>query len=126
MSKLYMMNRMRSSPAAGDIFGTLLKFGGGLVKGAIGAFKGKTAAAVVKGAKYAITSPAAQAALAAGAGGLAGALMAPGGGGGGGASGSWSRRRRKGITGAELRGFHKVARLLHKEGMVVKHARRGK
>lgn len=121
-----MMNRMRSSPAAGDIFSSVLKIGGGLLKGAVKLFKGKTAAAVVKGAKYAITSPAAQAALAAGAGGLAGALMAPGGGGGGGgASGTW-RRRRKGITGAELRGFHKVARLLHKEGMVVKHARRGK
>jgi hypothetical protein len=125
MSKLYTMNRMRSSPAAGDILSTGLKIGGGLLKGVLKLFKGKTAQAVVKGAKYAITSPAAQAALAAGAGGLAGALMAPGGGGGG-ASGGWTRRRRKGITGAELRGFHKVARLLHKEGMVVKHARRGK
>jgi hypothetical protein len=123
MSKLYMMNRMRHSPAAGDIFGTLLKLGGGLVKGAIGAFKGKTVQTVVKGAKYAMTSPAAQAALAAGAGGLAGALMAPGGGGGG-ASGGWRGRRRKGITATELRGFRKVAKLLHNEGMVIKKRRK--
>jgi hypothetical protein len=126
MSKLFMMNRMRYSPAAGDIWGTLAKVGGNIVKGAVNLFTSKGAKAAAAAAKNALKNPVVTGALAAGAGGLAGALLTPTGGGApGGASGHWHRRR-KGITGAELRGFHKVARLLHKEGMVVKHARRGK
>ena len=43
---------------------------------------------------------------------------------GSGASGSWCvRRRAKGITGAELRGFHRVASLLRKVGMVPRATR---
>jgi hypothetical protein len=124
MSKLYMMNRMRYSPAAGDIFSSGLKIGGGILKGVAGLFKSKGARAAAAAAKAAIKNPAVQAGLAAGGGALAGALLTPSGASSG-ASGTW-RRRRKGITGAELRGFHKVARLLHKEGMVSKHVRRGK
>lgn len=40
-----------------------------------------------------------------------------------GASGSWGRRRAKGITAAELRGFHRVANLLRKVGMVPRATR---
>ncbi len=38
--------------------------------------------------------------------------------------GACPRRRRRGITSRELRGFHKVARLLHSVGMVPKGTRR--
>lgn len=57
------------------------------------------------------------------AGGVAGKLLAGGGGGGGSMSSSGGRRRSRGITARELRGYHKVARLLHREGMVSRHAR---
>jgi hypothetical protein len=123
MSKLYQMNRMQYSAAAGGIFALPLL--GKAIKGIGKLLKGKAASAVVATAKKVAANPAARAA-AAGAAGAIGVDLLTGAGGSGGASGSWGRRRRKGITGAELRGFHKVARLLHKEGMVVKHARRGK
>lgn len=123
MSKLYMMNRMAGSPAAGDLFSTGLKIGGGLIKGIGNLFKSKAAKAAAAAAKAALKNPLVQTGLIVGGGEVAGALMAPSGRSSGGASGGW-RPRRKGITGAELRGFHKVARLLHREGMVVKHARR--
>jgi hypothetical protein len=124
MSKMYQMNRMRYSAAAGGIFALpiLAKVGKFIAK----AVKGKAASAVVATAKKVAASPAVRAGAAGAAGAIGVDLLSGAGGGSGGASGSWSRRRRKGITGAELRGFHKVARLLHKEGMVVKHARRGK
>jgi len=116
MSKLYMMNRMRFAPAAGGgLLGKVLQFG----KGLLGI--GKKAAPVV--AKV-MKNPVVQTAAIIGAGEVAGALMAPGGGGGGGgASGGWAPRRRRGITATELRGYRKVANLIHKEGMVSKRAR---
>jgi len=122
MSKLYQMNRMRYSPAAGGIF-SLIK---GAVKLAAPLFKSKAARAAATAAKQLAASPVARAAAAGAVGAIGVDLLTGAGGASSGVSGSWSRRRRKGITGAELRGFHKVARLLHKEGMVVKHARRGK
>jgi hypothetical protein len=66
-------------------------------------------------------NPMVQTAAIIGAGEAAGALL--GGGGGGGASGGWTTRRRRGITATELRGYRKVANLIHKEGMVSKRAR---
>lgn len=121
------MRRMAYSPAAGG--GPLsgaLKVVGGFVGGL---FKSKAARAAAAAAKAALKNPLVQTGLIVGGGEIAGALMAPGsgGGGGGGASGGWTGgRRRRGITATELRGFRKVANLLHKEGMVVKRARRGK
>ena len=121
MSKLYMMNRMRSSPAAGDIFSSIISGGAKLVGGL---FKSKAAKTAVAVAKKIAANPLAQTAAIIGAGEVAGALLAPGGGGGSrGVSGGW-RPRRKGITATELRGFRKVAKLLHNEGMTIKKHRR--
>jgi len=120
MSKLYQLNRMRYSPAAGDIFSTLIGGAGKLIGGL---FKSKATKAAIAVAKKVAANPLAQTALAAGGGALAGELLA-GGGGGKGASGGWVTRRRKGITATELRGFRKVAKLLHNEGMVIKKHRR--
>jgi len=113
---------MRYAPAAGGgLLSGIVKIGSGLVKGVTSLFKSKAA----KVAAQALKNPIVQTGLVVGAGEVAGALMAPGGAKAStGVSGGWGRRRR-GITATELRGFHKVARLLHKEGMVVKHARRG-
>lgn len=119
MSKLYLMNRMSYAPAAGGI-GTLLKGAGKLIGGL---FKSKTAAAVGTMAGKAIKNPLVQTGLIVGAGEAAGALLGGGGGAGRGASGSWGTRRRRGITATELRGYRKVANLIHKEGMVSKRAR---
>jgi hypothetical protein len=118
MSKLYQMNRMRYSPAAGGLFTSALKFVGGLFK--------KKAPAIVAGAAKVAKSPIAQGALGA-AGWLGAESLISGGGGakGGGVSGGFGRPRHRGITYTELKGFRKVARLLHKEGMVSKKARRG-
>ena len=57
-----------------------------------------------------------------GAGGAIAAMKKLGilGGGGGGVH----RHRRRGITATELRGFHKVARLLHSVGMTPSHRRK--
>jgi len=123
MSKLYQMNRMRYSAAAGSPIGAIIG-GAGKLLGKL--FQSKASRAAIAAAKKLAANPIVQTVGIVGAGEVAGALMNRGGGkSGGGASGGWSGRRRKGITGSELRGFHKVARLLHKEGMVVKHARRG-
>lgn len=122
MSKLYQLNRMKYAPAAGGL-GSLISKGIGAVGGLIGGlFKKKSVAAVGTMVAKVAKNPLAQTAAVVGATELASGLLS---GGGAGASGGWTRRRAKGITGTELRGFHKVARLLHKEGMVVKHARRG-
>jgi len=118
MSKLYMMNRMRYGAEAGDIFSVL----GGAAKLVGGLFKSKAAKAATALAKKIAANPLAQTAAIVGAGEVAGALLAPKR--GGGASGGWTGRRRKGITATELRGFRKVAALLHKEGMTIKKHRR--
>jgi hypothetical protein len=118
MSKLYQLNRMRYSPAAGDIFSTLIGGAGKLIGGL---FKSKATKSAIAIAKKVAVNPLAQTALAAGGGALAGELLA--GGGGRGSSGGW-RVRRKGITATELRGFRKVAKLLHNEGMTIKKHRR--
>jgi len=61
-------------------------------------------------------------AVAAGAGYAAAAKML--GGGGSGASGAYGyRRKARGITATELRGFNKVAGLLHRVGMVPRKTR---
>lgn len=120
MSKLAMIRQYSYSPAAGGIFSTII--------GGIGKFIGKGLGiikpAATKAAQVAATvarTPAGQAAIAAGAGTAAAALLR---GGGGGASGGWgTRRRSRGITARELRGYRKVARLLHQEGMVSRRAR---
>lgn len=112
MSKLYMMNRMQYAPAAGGLLSGIVKVGAKL----LGIGK-KVAPVVAKVAK----NPVAQTAAIVGASELASGLLS--GGGGGGASGGWSGRRRRGITATELRGYRKVANLIHKEGMVSKRAR---
>lgn len=120
MSKMYQLNRMRYGAAAGD------PWLGTLVKGVVGLFKKKAPAVVGAVAKAAKTPVGRQIAggVAAGAGWAAGEKIL--GGGGSGASGSWAPRRAKGITARELRGYRKVANLLHREGMVSRRARRGK
>lgn len=62
--------------------------------------------------------------VAAGGAGYAAAAKLMQGGGGGGASGSFGfRRKSRGITATELRGFNKVAGLLHRVGMVPRKTR---
>jgi len=121
MSKLAIVRQYRYAPAAGGLFSFLAPVAKFIGKG-LGIIK----PAVTKAAQVAVgaaKTPAGQAAIAAGAGAAAGALL--GGGGGGGASGTWGapRRRSRGITARELRGYRKVARLLHKEGMVSRISR---
>lgn len=119
MSKLAMIRQYSYSPAAGGLFSSVI--------GAVGKFIGKGLGiikpAATKAAQVAATaakSPVGQAALIAGTAAGASALFK----GGGGASGSFGTRRRgRGITARELRGYHKVARLLHREGMVSRKAR---
>lgn len=118
MSKLATIRQYQYSPAAGGLFGTVI--------GAVTKFVGKglgiikTAAPTV--AKV-VKSPVGQAALYTGAAVGAEALMRPSAKHAG-ASGYYGvRRRGKGITARELRGYRKVAGLLHKEGMVSKRAR---
>lgn len=123
MSKLAVIRQYQTSPAAGGLFSFLAP----VVK-TVGSFIGKGLGiikpAATKAAQVAATaakSPVGQAALYAGAGAAASALMR---GGSGGASGAYGYRRRgRGITATELRGYRKVAGLLHKEGMVSKRAR---
>ena len=118
MSKMAVIRQYQYSPAAGGIFSSIAKFVGkglGLIKTAAPAV-----ATVVK-------SPIGKTAIAAGVGTAAGALLSGAGSakGPGGASGAWAggRRRSRGITARELRGYRKVANLIHKEGMVSKRAR---
>ena len=125
MSKLYQLNRMTGSAAAGDLIGLAAGVGGRVIKGLGSLFKSKAARAAAAAAKKLARNPLAQTAAIVGMGELAGGLLAGGGGGGGrGSSGGWTGRRRKGITATELRGFRKVAKLLHNEGMVIKKHRR--
>jgi len=49
--------------------------------------------------------------------------LVPGVNGGGGGVGTGRRRRSRGITARELRGYRKVANLLHREGMVSRKSR---
>lgn len=118
MSKLAVIRQYQTSPAAGGIFGTII--------GAVGKFIGKGLGIIKPAAAkvaQAAATPTGKAAISAAAAGAAGALLA-GGGGSHGASGSFATHRHsRGITARELRGYRKVARLLHKEGMVSKRAR---
>lgn len=119
MSKMYNLNRMQYAAAAGGL-GTIIKGAGRLIGGLFKSGAAKRAgAAAVKMAK----SPIAQTAAMVAAGSAASGLLQGGGKESSGASGSWGVRRRRGITATELRGFRKVANLIHKEGMVVKRAR---
>lgn len=119
MSKLYYMNRMGMGASAGDPFlGSLIGKGIKLVGGL---FKKKGVQAVVQAAKTPVGKQVIGG-VAAGAGWAAGQSLLSAGGGSG-ASGSWGRRRRRGITALELRGYRKVANLIHKEGMVSRRAR---
>lgn len=119
MSKLATIRQYQYSPAAGGLFSTIIGGVGKFIGKGLGLIKSgapKVAAAAVKAAK----TPVGQAALYTGAAVGAQALMS-----GGGSSGGWSgtRRRSRGITARELRGYRKVARLLHQEGMVSRRAR---
>lgn len=118
MSKMYMLNRMTYAPAAGGFLGSAIKFVGKLFgkgKNVVQQVVPQVLPAAKKLAPYV-----APAAIVAGAELLGGG----GGSGGGGASGGWSgTRRRRGITATELRGYRKVANLIHKEGMVSRRAR---
>lgn len=115
MSKTALIKQYRYSPAAGGFLSFLAPVAKFVGKG-LGIIK--PAAAKVAAAA---TSPTGKAVLSAAGAGAAGALLARG---SGGASGSWGPRRRgRGITARELRGYRKVARLLHNEGMVSRRAR---
>ena len=117
MSKLYQLNRMRGSAAAGGGLLTTIISGAGKLIGKLTRSKGVQAAI-----DYAKKNPGVVAGLGAGAVTTAGIELMKGGGSGG-SSGGWTHRRRKGITATELRGFRKVAKLLHNEGMVIKKRR---
>lgn len=113
MSKLYLLNRMSNAPAAGGLLSGIVNIGKSIL--GIGKKALPAVATVMK-------NPAVQTGTMIAAGTAASALLS-GGGGGSGASGGWSGRRRRGITATELRGYRKVANLIHKEGMVSKRAR---
>jgi len=121
MSKLAVIRQYQTSPAAGGLFSFLAPVAKFIGKG-LGIIKPAAATAaqvITKAAK----SPVGQAAIYTGAGMAASALLGSGGSGAG-ASGAYGyRRRSRGITARELRGYRKVANLLHKEGMVSKRAR---
>lgn len=122
MSKLYALNRMTYGAAAGDPWV-------GAAIGVLGKLfsKGKkvVAPALAAAGKFVKTPAAKQigGGLAAGAGFAAGEALLRGGGGRGAAGGWGPPRRAKGITARELRGYRKVANLLHREGMVSRRAR---
>lgn len=121
MSKLALIRAYQYSPQAGGFFsflGPVAKGVAGFVKSALNVGK-KAAPAIAAAAK----SPVGQAALYAGAGAASAALLRGSGGGGGGATGYYGRRRARGITATELRGYRKVANLIHREGMVSRRAR---
>jgi hypothetical protein len=119
MSKLYQMNRMRQSAAAGGLVTSVLGGAGKLI-GKI--FQSKGTKLALAAGKKALANPVVQTGLMIGGAEAASALLT-GGGGSRGMSGSWGRRRGRGITATELRGFRKVANLIHKEGMVSSRAR---
>jgi len=117
MSKLAVLKRASYGDPA--IFGALAGFLPKIIKGAgklLGI--GKKAVAAIPATAKVVGG----AALSGAAMGAATSLLA-GGGGGRGASGSWARRRGRGITATELRGYRKVANLIHKEGMVSRRSR---
>jgi len=119
MSKMYQLNRMSNGAAAGGLIDMA-------AKGILSLFK-KKGPKVIQTAGKLIQTPAGKTiatGVAGGAGWAIGEKML--GGGGRGASGGWAPRRAKGITARELRGYRKVANLLHREGMVSRRARRGK
>jgi len=121
MSKLAVIRQYQTSPAAGGIFSFLAPVAKFIGKG-LGIIK-PAAATVAQTVSKVAKSPIGQAAIYTGAGMAASQLLSPGGGGAG-ASGAYGyRRRSRGITARELRGYRKVANLLHKEGMVSKRAR---
>lgn len=125
MSKLAIINQYRYAPAAGGgLFGGVISAVGKFIGKGLGIIK-SGAPKVVETAVKVAKDPRAQAALAAGAAYMAGQAIWPGGAKApSGASGAWGcRRRRRGITATELRGYRKVANLLHKEGMVSRRAR---
>lgn len=107
MSKLAQIQNFKYQPAAGGLLSFIPKALGAVVNTITGVniIKPKAAAAPLQ-------APA----MKAPAGVTSSAVRALIGGGG-------TTRRAKGITGRELRGFRKVARLLHKEGMVSKKSR---
>jgi len=120
MSKLAVIQQYRYSPAAGGLFSGIVSAVGKFIGKGLGIIKPAATKAAAAAAKVAKT-PAGQTAIMVGGMTAAEALMR--GGGGGGATGGWTRRRSRGITARELRGYRKVANLLHKEGMVSKRAR---
>lgn len=118
MSKLAVIRQYQTSPAAGGIFGSII--------GAVGKFIGKGLGIIKPAAAkvaQAAATPTGKAVLTAATAGGAAALLS-GTKSSGGASGYYGpRRRSRGITARELRGYRKVANLIHKEGMVSKRAR---
>lgn len=113
MSKMAVLKQYRYSPAAGGIFSFLAP---------VAKFIGKGLGIIKPAATKAIQNPIVQAGLA-GAGTAAGMKLLAGSKSSG-VSGSYGpRRRSRGITARELRGYRKVANLIHKEGMVSKRAR---
>lgn len=122
MSKLAVIRQYQNSPAAGGIFSSIVGAVGKFIGKGLGIIKPAATQVVTQVAKVAKT-PVGQAAILAGGTAAASALLSSR---GAGASGSFGYRRRgRGITARELRGYRKVANLLHKEGMVSKRARRG-
>jgi hypothetical protein len=113
MSKLRQLRYFRYQPAAGGIFGDLLKGGIKLV-GKLFKKKGTPAAVAPAGTGFGTPINPYGELPTVGVNPYAQALTR-----------GYGSRRGKGITARELRGFHKVSRLLHKEGMVSKKARRG-
>lgn len=107
MSKLAMVRQYRYAPAAGGLFSFIPKILGGAVNAVTGMNLIKTKTAAVQA-----VAPVQKLAAAPSSAAVKSLL---GGGGGG-------TRRGKGISHRELKGYRKVARLLHKEGMVSKRA----
>lgn len=129
MSKLAVLRQYRYSPAAGDLFGFLGKAAKGIVSFVKGGIKsiGKSKTAQVLAETALPAAKKVLPGLAAGAGAGALAALTSAGGSSGGASGSFGYRRKgKGITARELRGYRKVSNLLHREGMVSRRAHRGR
>lgn len=124
MSKLALIRQYQYSPQAGGLFSfaaPLVKTVGGFIGKALNIGK-KALPAIGAGAKAMAKNPALQAL--AGVVGYEAAVKILSGKGGGGSSGSFGyRRRARGITALELRGYRKVANLIHKEGMVSRRAR---
>jgi hypothetical protein len=117
MSKLAFIKRYNYAPAAGGILGDIWNIGKGLF--------GKKKAAATVTPQITVGRVKGFGGIGAGSGvgimgydPITGASRLTGGGGG--------YRRGKGITARELRGFRKVSRLLHREGMVPKRKKSSK